>query len=1053
MLKIFHPYLVTVLTGLCITLQGNAQPDYYYNIQSYGAEEGFKPYQTISYITEDNSGLLWIGTDNGLYKFDGKFFKAYTHKAKVTESPPSNLIQYNYQDRYGRYWVNISTKGLYNFLPQKGEFKKFTAANEKEININDYRLSLPFEDSNGTLWFGVIPYGVAKYNRKDNTLTPYKICFPGNCEGFRSASWVTKFFEDPSDKTFWLITNRGLVHFYPSTGNYDVVYDNAFKNELTDGTAIFTAVCAGKDGNIWLGTWGQGIKKFNLATKTFETFLPYPQLVNGTRNICEGIAVRDSNSLWVSCIDQGLLVFNTTTRHFSKVFQVNQFTPGNTTQSLYQSKNGIIWFYTEKKLQKLNLAENKFSFYPFSAAFNRGNETGVAESFITANKKLFIGSYYNGSFYAYNLQSAKINRYALPNGEKKYDVGGLIKDAGGNIWMATTRGVFIFNPLTDKISALAAASGNKDALKSRCRAIAFDRENNAWISGGNGLIRYNMVTKNVYVFNTDNSKVNRLPTNNIYTVYCDAGGNTWIGTNTFGLGCLKKGDSSFTFFNTTGNKKNIQENCSSITADSAGQIIFTLDNEGLFVLQHAFTSRKNIISINALGALPSDYVSSVMLDTKNRVWVYSSAGISLLDMDKMQSITFTKKEGLTEGGFEGRPYQDESGIIFTEGKNGFQVFNPDSILKSYKVTQTIHFSDFRINGKPYQATPSDINDGHAITLNPDENNISFQFAALSTSLSNLIRYAYRLKGYDNDWIETDRNNVVYSNLPPGNYVLQIKTRYFTDSWNDNFFLMPITIKSPWYRQWWFITLCLLLTASLLYTFYRYRINTLREKLKLKTTYDIKIAEIEMKALRAQMNPHFIFNCLNSINRYIVKSDEKTASSYLTKFSKLIRLILDNSASETISIEKEMETLKLYIDMEALRFDHVFDYTIDAAAEIQYTQTEIPSMLIQPYVENAIWHGLLHKEKERGLLNIHFSKPDDKTVVVTIKDNGVGREKAEAQKSKDALKRKSYGMQITSDRIKLINNLYKMNATVTINDLKNGDGNATGTEVVIQIPVK
>jgi ligand-binding sensor domain-containing protein/anti-sigma regulatory factor (Ser/Thr protein kinase) len=1054
LLKFFHPYLVTGLTGLFITLKGIAQPDYYYNIQSYGAEDGFKPYQTISYITEDNSGLLWIGTDNGLFNFDGRFFKLYNHKYNVSTSAPSNLIQYNYQDKQGRCWANISAKGLYNFLPKEGVFKKFTAANEKEFNINDYQVSLPFEDSDGNLWFGILPYGIAKYDRTNNTFIPTKICFPGNCGRFRTASWVSKFFEDPADKSFWLVTNQGLVHFYPNTGKYDVVYDNAFENTLTDGTAIFTSICTDKHNDLWLGTWGQGIKKFNRKKKTFETWLPYPTLINGTRNICEGIAVRDSSTFWVSSLDQGLLVFNVVSGKFTKVFQTSQLTSFNTSQSLYQSKNGTVWFYSDKKLLKLNPQENLFSFHPFSKEANKGNETGVAESFITGNKRLFIGSYYNGAFYEYDLQSEKFKNYALPNGKNKYDVAALAKDANGNIWMATSQGTFLFNTVSNKISSLPVLSGNKDALKFSSTAIVFDKDNNAWISTSyNGLVKYNTGTKNAVLFTAGAAENNKLPANKIRTLCCDAQGNIWVGVNVFGIGCLKKGDSSFIFFNTNRNKNYTQSNCSSIAVNSLGQILFVLDNEGLFLLENPFTGKEKMTNVNSFNVLPSEHVNNVMIDAAKRTWVFSSAGISLLDLQAMQGINFTQKEGLSANDFEGNTYQDEAGNIFAESKNGFQVFNPDSILKRYTITQIIHFSDFRINGKPYQATPADISDGHAITLNPDENNISFQFAALSTSFSNLIRYAYRLKGYDNDWIETDRNTAVYSNLPPGNYVLQIKTRYFTDNWNGNFFSMPITIKTPWYRQWWFIVLCLLLAASLLYTFYRYRINTLREKLKLKTTYDIKIAEIEMKALRAQMNPHFIFNCLNSINRYIVKSDEKTASSYLTKFSKLIRLILDNSAAETISIEKEMETLKLYIDMEALRFDHVFDYTIEAAAEIQHNQTEIPSMLIQPYVENAIWHGLLHKEHERGLLNIHFSKPDDKTVVVTIRDNGVGREKADEQKSKDALKRKSYGMQITSDRIKLINNLYKMNATVTINDLKNVDGNATGTEVVIHIPVK
>ncbi len=1048
------PYYFIFITILCLPLHSISQNSYFYNIQSYNADNGFKPFQTSSYITEDKQGLLWVGTDNGLFSFDGLFFKLYNHKYKVATSAPSNLVQYNYQDIHGRYWANIAAKGLYNFFPNEGTFKKFTAANEKAFNINNYQLSLPFEDSDSNLWFGILPYGIAKYNHANNTFTAYNICFPDNCGRFRTASWVSKFLEDSIDKSFWLVTNRGLVHFYPNTGKYDVFYDNAFNNALTDGSAIFTAICSDNNNDIWLGTWGQGIKKFDRDKKTFETWLPYPQLINGTRNICEGIAVRDSSSFWVSSVDQGLLVFNVISKKFVKVFQTNPLASFNTSQSLFKSKSGTVWFYSDKRLLKLNPLENLFSFHPFSKEYNNGNETGLAENFITSNKRLFIGSYYNGAFYEYDLQSEKCKSYALPDGKNKYDVDGLAKDANGNIWLATSQGTFLFNVASNKIYSLPVESGNRAALKFSSTAIVFDKDNNAWIgTRQNGIVKYNTITKKAILFTVEDSLKYNLPFNKIRTLCCDAQGNIWVGVNLFGIGCLKKGDSSFTFFNTSRNKNYVQSTCSSIVEISEGQILFVIDNEGVFLLKNPFTNKESITNLNSLDILPSEHVNNVMIDHKKRIWVFSSAGISLLDIKTMHSINFTQKEGLNASNFEGTTYQDEAGNIFAESNNGFQVFNPDSILKEHTVVPTIHFSDFRINGKPYQGNADNLKDGHSITLKPAENNINFQFAALTTSFSNLISYAYKLKGYDKEWIETDKNNITYSYLPSGIYDLQIYTVYFTRMWNENFFSLKIVIKKPWYRQNWFIILCILFFTSLLYIFYRYRIKTSHEKIKLKASYDIKIAEIEMKALRAQMNPHFIFNCLNSINRYIVKSDEKTASNYLTKFSKLIRLILDNSASETISIEKEMETLKLYIDMEALRFDHVFDYTIDADAEIYNTQIEIPSMLIQPYVENAIWHGLLHKENDRGVLIIHFSKPDDKTIAVAIKDNGIGREKADEQKSKDALKRKSYGMQITSDRIKLINNLYKMNATVTIVDLRNDKGKATGTEVIIQIPLR
>jgi ligand-binding sensor domain-containing protein/putative methionine-R-sulfoxide reductase with GAF domain/anti-sigma regulatory factor (Ser/Thr protein kinase) len=213
----------------------------------------------------------------------------------------------------------------------------------------------------------------------------------------------------------------------------------------------------------------------------------------------------------------------------------------------------------------------------------------------------------------------------------------------------------------------------------------------------------------------------------------------------------------------------------------------------------------------------------------------------------------------------------------------------------------------------------------------------------------------------------------------------------------------------------------------------------------------KMTEVEMQALRAQMNPHFIFNCLNSINRYIVKSDQTTASLYLTKFAKLIRLILDNSNSKNVVLTNELEALKLYIEMEALRFDKKFTYEIKVENRVGADTIEVPPLIIQPYVENAIWHGLLHKESN-GHLSIRVCMCNETMLECIIEDNGIGREKAKELKSKTATSRKSLGMRLTENRLSLLNKHAALNASVEIIDLQNGGNEALGTKVILKIPV-
>ena len=231
---------------------------------------------------------------------------------------------------------------------------------------------------------------------------------------------------------------------------------------------------------------------------------------------------------------------------------------------------------------------------------------------------------------------------------------------------------------------------------------------------------------------------------------------------------------------------------------------------------------------------------------------------------------------------------------------------------------------------------------------------------------------------------------------------------------------------------------LVLLAGLIFVTYN------RRQIKRRLTLQKEVAEYEQKALHLQMNPHFVFNCLNSINRFILVNQPDAASAYLTKFSRLIRLILDNSRSENVALDKEIDALRLYIDMEALRFNNRFTYTLTIDEDVALGHIEVPPMLLQPYVENAIWHGLMHLEGI-GKLTIHvFNKGN--ALGVVIEDNGVGRAKAAELKSKSATEQKSHGLKITATRIDIINQLYNTKNEVFITDLFDTQGNACGTRV-------
>ncbi len=218
----------------------------------------------------------------------------------------------------------------------------------------------------------------------------------------------------------------------------------------------------------------------------------------------------------------------------------------------------------------------------------------------------------------------------------------------------------------------------------------------------------------------------------------------------------------------------------------------------------------------------------------------------------------------------------------------------------------------------------------------------------------------------------------------------------------------------------------------------------------KAALQQRAKELEIQALRSQMNPHFIFNCLNAINRFILGHETEAASDYLTKFSRLMRMIMNHSRHSYIMLAEELEILRLYLDMESLRFKDAFDYLIVVEEEVDVDDIRIPPLLVQPFVENAIWHGLMHKE-ERGSLTITM-RAEENLLTCVIRDDGVGRRRAMMLKSKSAERHKSMGLQITAERMALLTGVGESRPFFQIEDLYDEQGDPAGTQVTLTIKI-
>jgi signal transduction histidine kinase len=442
--------------------------------------------------------------------------------------------------------------------------------------------------------------------------------------------------------------------------------------------------------------------------------------------------------------------------------------------------------------------------------------------------------------------------------------------------------------------------------------------------------------------------------------------------------------------------------------------------------------------------LAGNIVSCILPDGHGRLWLATNAGVSRFDAATGRFTTYenTLIESVQPFSY-GAGLSLRDGSLLFGGENGLLHFHPDSV-RGQGSAPALMITSIRAGEREIAAEAAD---GAALTLPYRDNSVAFEFAALDFINPEQNTFAYMLEGADRGWVQAGtRRTVAYSALAPGTYRFLLRGANSDGVWNTNGIAITITITPPWYLTVWFRGLVALLVLAALAGAWYLRARSIRR------TADVqrRVVESELKALRAQMNPHFLFNCLNAIQNIIFDSDSERANAYLTKFARLMRLTLEHSKRHSIPLSDEVAMLGLYLDLEDLRHDHCFEYAIHVDPALD-DDTPIPSMLIQPYVENAIRHGLLHR-KERGRVVVSLERVGD-GVRCTIEDNGIGRARAMDLKRQSGRGHRSMGMEITRDRLDMLNEHRAGRMSMRVTDLADASGDASGTRVEIEIPLE
>jgi ligand-binding sensor domain-containing protein len=425
----------------------------------------------------------------------------------------------------------------------------------------------------------------------------------------------------------------------------------------------------------------------------------------------------------------------------------------------------------------------------------------------------------------------------------------------------------------------------------------------------------------------------------------------------------------------------------------------------------------------------------------NMIYVGTNTGLSLIDRTAIGQQGFIQTFDVHSG-------------MFSNEINNLDFYNDQLYLATADGLQVVYEDAFKHSGIHLPIFITDVIVSHndfpfekKITLPFNQNNIQLDYFALSFRNKGRQTYRHRMLGLQDEWVVNQKTSAQYPYLPAGLYVFEVSVQNGAGEWNPEPARLEIVILKPFYLELWFILLAALLVALMISLVFFWRIRLVKQRNQL--IFDLNW--FQQEALINQMNPHFLFNSLNTVHRYVLQNDRMASSRYLTKFATLMRKILDMSQEKSLTIAKEVEALQLYLELESARFKDKFQFTVQVDPDIPQEQVKIPVFIIQPIVENAIWHGLMHSDKP-GLIEINFDRISTYNLKVSIRDNGIGREEAERLRALNKPdQRKSLGLTIIKRRISLINMQEKTNIQILYNDLKSADGSCSGTEVIVFFP--
>ncbi len=932
---------------------------------------------------QDRKGFLWFTSDAGICRYDGNELKVFTSQ----DGLPENVVFEIYEDHKGRIWFN--TLSGYFFYYYNGQFHSI-AANEQLKKICK---SLPFGhffvDENDTLQFtsGKSDVGGVRGIFKIPSQHNFKTIIRDSTSFLYSDRFIKI---NPKNHEEFLIGQGGMPMYTglrPFVFSYNekkltfhLIYENVYSDNAKKGTVD-------KYGNFFMTTsWQLDIIAPDATIKGHYDF-------NSPIASCH---IDKDHNLWVCTLSGGYIFENADLHKPCK-----QFLKGVAVSSVLIDREGTVWAATLeqgvlKSLNKdvlfFNEAKDKPEYlqrspYQLNIAYASQKVISIFQNdSVSVNNELKSNT---------NFKSNLISVYL----DDQYTYTGLV--AGLVVQNTKTKDKLMY----DKKALTETLKIGEDSVlcMGSSHLFIFHNKINYHLLPSFPLrFPYQLKNKKIIISSRNNNGIYELKNNQLEPFLSEF--------------------------------PQLKTRINAIIEDVYGNLWFATNERGLYCID----DQKKIHQYTMANNLNSDKINSLAIDEKQNLWCASYNGLTKIsytkDLQKVEMINFNESHGLPILQIDKLISFD--GKIVCKSKNSCFYFEEDK-LKKNSVPPFTYLQSVFINDRPYSITASPV-------LAYDQNNLHVFASLITYKDPEQRKFLYKLVGYDKNWHLSASGDIQYPNLTSGNYTLTIYGLNNDTIKSDKPATFTFKIKKPFWFTWWFISLEIVLFFAILFFIFKFWKNKIEKREREKTAANQRVAEFKMTALRSQMNPHFIFNAIGSIQHYILKNEVKQSYNYLSKFSLLIRNILNNSRQEYISLTQEINTLRLYIELEQIRFTHPFQFTIEIDKELDIDM-DIPTMLIQPYVENSIWHGLMPKESG-GVLELLLKKTD-RSLLVTIRDNGAGRKVIDPSKKAHMSK----GMSITEQRIQTLEATNEKKFDIVIIDLKDDQGMSSGTEVRITIP--